>query len=169
MIQDEFKDTIERGTGRAMLLRKAYPQEDFFAAILNASIHNCAYDAQCESSRAEYLNEIISLSPQSDCLRKTILAELIALSGGHWDLHQLFALAKAFFLAGDAGARGVLYAAFQALGERQMEFVGTETLIELDGLSGLLFIAEVKGKRLLENPDYWEDDWDMIYTNDPTT
>jgi hypothetical protein len=72
-IKRRFRSSVRRGTGEAHLLIRAFPDLDFSREIIIACLKNFAYDGQCESSRAPYLYELISLSVKKEKIRQSIL------------------------------------------------------------------------------------------------
>ncbi len=58
---------------------------------------------------------------------------------------------------GDKGAKLAIYQKFD-LQEFNETYLGGDEIIQMDGLEGLLHIAKVIGKRLIEEDSYWEDD-----------
>jgi hypothetical protein len=120
---------------------------------------NYSYDTQCEDSRAEWLISLINLSKNKDFYIPKIIA---ALSTSHEfsDVSQLYKLCQLCAQQGDELAKQAIYEKFDAQ-EFNESYMGGEEVIQLDGLKGLLHVANVIGKRLLEDDDYWEDD--MLY------
>jgi len=70
----------------------------------------------------------------------------------------LFDLAKFFAQQGDNEARQAIYDRFLNNPIEGSDWVGYSEIIELDGLNGLIFIAEKFGKHIDKNPDDWQDD-----------
>jgi len=156
-IQQRFKSSIIRGTGEAHLLMLENPGVDFYSSIIKASIKNYAYDGQCESSRAEYLFEFISRSSKKGEIRKAILKALATDQKDTWTLTQLLDLAKIFALEGDHEAKQSIYHRFLNNPSPRASWAGISEIIELDGLDGLIVIANKIGSVLAEDPDDWQD------------
>ena len=152
-----FKSSVRRGTGEAYLLAKKYPDIDFSGDIIKACIKNFAYDGQCESSRAPYLFDIILISDKKEKIRSAILNALATEQNDTWTLTQLFDLAKMFALEGDTEARQAIYDRFYKNPINGSEWAGYSEIIDLDGLDGLLFIADRIGSEIKTNPDEWPD------------
>ena len=157
-IKQTFRSSIRRGTGEAHLIMQSNPTVDFSADIIKASLTNYAYDGQSENSRALYLSELIALSKQQNKIRKAVLHGLATEQEETWTLTQLFDLAKIFAQAGDTEARQAIYDRFLDNPIKGSDWVGYSEILELDGLKGLIFIAEKFGKYLDKNPDDWQDD-----------
>jgi hypothetical protein len=77
----------------------------------------------------------------------------------YYGLDQMCDLAVLFYKAGHSESKEVLYARFDKNSSKGYELCGQDQIIELDGLSGLLKVAEVVGKSLYNNKDDWEDSW----------
>ena len=157
-----FRSSIRRGTGEAYLLINKHKGIDFSDEIIKACLKNFAYDGQCESSRAGYLFELILLSNQRK-IRSKILHALATEQKHTWALTQLFDLAKLFALQGDHEAKQAIYGRFFTNPIDGSDWVGYSEIIDLDGLDGLLFIADKFGKGLQANPDDWHDDMAINY------
>lgn len=154
-----FRSSIRRGTGEACLLMKDHPEIDFSSDIIKACLKNFAYDGQMESSRATYLNELISLSPKRNKIRNAVLKALATEREDTWTLTQLFDLAKLFAEKGDIQAKQAIYDRFLVNPINGSDWVGESEILELDGIPGLLFIADKVGRMLESDPDNW---WDSL-------
>lgn len=157
-IKQTFRSSIRRGTGEAYLVIQNNPTIDFSADIIKASLTNYAYDGQSENSRALYLSELIALSKQRKKIRKAVLQGLATEQNDTWSLTQLFDLAKIFAQAGDIEARQAIYDRFLNNPIEGSDWVGYSEILELDGIKGLIFIADKFGKYIEQNPDDWQDD-----------
>ena len=156
-IRKRFKSAIRRGTGETHLIMKKYPEVNFSAEIIKASLKNFSYDNQSEGNRAIYVFELIELSKQKEKIRQKILQGLLSEMEDTWAVDQLFELALLFAKEGDTESREVIYKRYAEKSIDGSEWLGENAILELDGLDGLLFIAERKGKIFKENPDEWED------------
>lgn len=153
-LKKQFFNSIQCGTGRAYLIAQENPSIDFSAYIIKGALNNYAYDGQCESSRAQYIFGLIMLSDQKDKIRKAVLEGLFAENEDTWSLTHLFDLVKLYAEQGDEEARNAIYQRFL---QGDSDWVGYEEILALDGLKGLLFIAEKFGKELEQDPDRWQD------------
>lgn len=165
-IRQKFKSSIRRGTGEAYLILKGNPALDFSDDIIKACLTNFAYDGQAEGSRADYLFDLIKLSRQKDKIRNAILKGLSKEEKDTWALVQLFDLATLFAKEGDAGAKQAVYNRFFSNPIEGSDWCGYDSILELDGLTGLKNIAITIGKFLKENPDDWQDDMIIRYFQD---
>ena len=157
-IKKTFRSSIRRGTGEAHLIMQNNPTVDFSTDIIKASLTNFAYDGQSEDSRALFLSELIALSKQQDKIRKAVLQGLATEQDDTWTLTQLFDLVKIFAQTGDTEAKQAIYDRFFNHPVDHSDWVGYSEILELDGLKGLIFIADKIGKGLEQNPDDWQDD-----------
>ncbi len=150
----EFKRVLNIGLGRAILFLRSHDARPYRDAILDACLHNTAYDPQIEGSRATYLREVIALTGDEPFFRDRILAAL-AMSGGDWDAEQLFRLAATYAEEGDQHARRVLYAKYDQ-NARAGDDTGETTIVSLDGLAGLLHVIRLAcdSGRIADQDDY---------------
>ena len=156
-IKQRFKSSIKRGTGEAYLLMQSHPDIDFSDTIIMASVKNFAYDGQCEGSRAPYLVRLILLSNQQEKIRAAILKALATEKDDTWTLVQLFDFAKMLAENGDDEARQAIYDRYYTNIIPGSDWIGYDEILELDGINGLLFIADKVGKALEKDPDDWQD------------
>ena len=133
------------------------PTVDFSADIIKASLKNYAYDGQSEGSRALYLSELIALSKKQDKIRHAIFRGLASEQKDTWTLVQLFGLATIFAKNGDTKAKKAIYRRFFKKVIDGSDWCGYASIIELDGLDGLKYIASTIGKSLEKNPEDWQD------------
>jgi hypothetical protein len=162
-LRQKFKSAIKRGTGETHLLMKDNPNVDFSNDIIKASLTNLSYDNQSEGSRASYIFELYELSGQKDKIRDAILKGLSTEQKDTWALEQLFDLAALFAKLGDIEARKAIYKRFYKNIIPGSEWVGQESIIGLDGLEGLMRVAEIKGRIIQKDPQEWEDSWFVEY------
>ncbi len=152
-----FLNSLKRGTGEAYIIANENPTIDFSDYIIRGALRNYAYDGQSEPSRAQYIFDLISLSNKKEKIRKAILTGLATEQEDTWSLTHLFDLAKLFALQGDIEARQAIYERFLKRPISHSEWVGSQEILELDGLEGLMYIAEMFGKVIEQNPDVWQD------------
>ena len=108
---DAFRDALCKGLGRAVLHVRKHGCSGVEQHILDACLHDLAYDAQCEGNRAPWLYPILCLCKDKKPFRDAILESLQAATE-HYDAGQLFALARFFAKEGDAAARSAIYEKF---------------------------------------------------------
>jgi len=157
-LSDRFAQSIKNGTGEAIVLLMENPSAYFNQFILEACTHNLAYDPQCEGSRINYLSEIMSFARNKVALTEKIISELNSPCKDYWDTQLLFKLSEVFAKQGNQLARATIYQRYSNNVNEGYEFVDTDVLVSLDGLQGLEFVADIQGKQLEFDADYWVDD-----------
>lgn len=158
-IKRQFLNSLKRGTGEAYLLLKGNPNIDFSNHIIKGVLNIYAYDGQCESDRAKYIFDIILISKQKDKIRKAVLQGLATEQNDTWNLTHLFAIAKLYAQQNDTEVKKAIYDRFLNNPIEGSDWVGVYEILELDGLNGLFYVAEMFGKHIEQNPDDWQDDW----------
>jgi hypothetical protein len=162
-IKRQFFNSLKRGTGEAFLILKSNPTIDFSDLIIKGAITNYSYDNQSEGSRANYIYRFIQKSNQKDKIVKAVLAKLESEKKDYWGLDQMCDLAVKFYKAGYLEAKTALYNRFEKNNLEEYEFCGQDQLMEIDGINGILKVAETVGKTLFENPDDYEESWRIDY------
>lgn len=155
-IKKQFEEELKKGTGKAILLFKRYYKKvDFVPALIEASLHNPDYDPQCSGSRAGYLYEMMQLLPNRIAIENEILKRFLKIY--RCSVQQLFRLALLFAKNGNDFARPIIYRKFKKEIRTPDRGAGGDEIVELDGLNGLLFVAEELGRSLIAKETYWED------------
>ncbi len=131
---EAFTHAINNGLGRAVLWLRHHPWRPYEAAITHVCLHNTAYDAQCEGSRAEYVYDIIRLTDSPETFAEITAKGLLA-SKDYWDTYHLYHLARLLAQGGDTAARDAVYAKFRQ-DDAQEHFIGSDQIFRLDGMSG---------------------------------
>jgi len=152
----EFPRALALGLGRGILHLRDHDGHPYRELILDACLHNRAYDPQVEGSRAAYMLEVIRESREMAFFTGAVLRSLFD-TGHDWDTPQRFELARRLAQSGNTEAREAMYAAFKAA-ELSASDVAVE-FIELDGINGLLFVVGQIGRQLTANASRWEDDF----------
>lgn len=152
-IRRQFFNSLKRGTGEAYLILQNNPNINFSDAIIKGAITNYAYDQQSEGSRAMYIYSFIKKVKQKDKIIKAVLAKLQVEKKDYWSLDQMCDLAVLFFKAGHMNAKTALYNRFEKNTLEGYEFCGKGQLMEVDGISGVLKVAEIVGRKILEEND----------------
>jgi hypothetical protein len=101
--EEDFAEALKKGLGRALLHVKHHGLKNIEDLVLNACLHNQAYDPQCESSRAERLWGMIKNRQEFPVFRNKILNALKK-EKYHHDLQELFQFAKLMVQEGDNDA-----------------------------------------------------------------
>ncbi len=156
-IKRQFYDSLKRGTGEAYLIANNNPSVDFSNYIIKGALKNFAYDGQSEDSRARYIFDLISISNNKEKIRNAVFEGLETEQDDTWSLTHLFDLAKLFAQQGDNEARQAIYDRFLNSPIEGSVWVGYKEILELDGLKGLIYIAEKFGKVIEQDPEDWQD------------
>lgn len=157
-IKRKFFDSLKRGTGEAYLIGRDNPTVDFSNIIIKGALKNFAYDGQSEGSRAQYIFDLIAISKNQTKIKDAILNGLANEQDDTWSLTHLFEISKLYALHGNPEFKQAIYDRFLNNPIEGSDWVGYEEILELDGLNGLIHIAEKFGKVIAQNPDDWQDD-----------
>jgi hypothetical protein len=158
-IKRKFFNSLKRGTGEAYLIMKDNPTIDFSAYIIKGVLKNYAYDGQSESSRAQYIFDLIELSNKKGKIKKAVLKGLETEQDDTWNLTHLFDIAKIYAEQSDTEAKQAIYNRFLKYPATSDDWAGAFEILSLDGLQGLFYIAEKFGKAIEQNPDDWQDNF----------
>jgi hypothetical protein len=161
-IQRQFFNSLKRGTGEAYLILQDNPGIDFSDLIIEGAITNFAYDQQSEGSRATYVYRLIKKVKQKDKIITAVLTKLQVKKSDDWGLYQMCDLAVLFFKSGHTEAKTALYNRFEKNNLKGYVFCGQKQLMEIDGINGVLKVAETIGKKIVEEND-WADSWYVDY------
>jgi hypothetical protein len=151
----EFQRAVALGLGRAVQYLADHDASPYREIILDACLHNKAYDPQVEGSRAEYMFDIISRCDDTAFYSDAVIRSLSD-EEHDWDTPQRFELARLLAQVGASSAREAMYSAFRAKELHASDIAAP--FIELDGIQGLLFVAGQIGEQLARNSNQWEDD-----------
>lgn len=156
-LKQKFRNAIKRGTGETYLFIKENPTIDSSKAIIKAALFDFSYDQQCEPSRDFYIAELIELSGKKDKILPIIYEALKTESDDDWSIEQIFDIAAIYAKQGDERAKKAVYGNYYKYAIGGSDWCGQDAIVEIDGLEGLKFVTETKGKVLADNPDKWED------------
>ena len=145
--RNEFVDALQKGKGRVVQHLQSCGAVDLQAEVLHACLNNLAYDVQCEDCRADWLISLIDLCGDEAFFSKRIV-ESLSCATEYWDVSQLFSLAERFARRGNKEARAAIIEKFEKQ-EFNESCLGGSQLVALDGINGLLQVADVSGGRLL--------------------
>lgn len=152
-----FVDNLQKGLGRTFNYINRNEKEEIKHDLLNACLHHLAYDPQSEGSRADWLFELITLTDDIEFYRQNIF-QALPNTTDFWDVEQLYDLIAIWANKGSNKARQIIYETF-AKQEFNESWLGGKHIIAIDGISGLLYVAEIVGMRLLKDDELWEDDY----------
>ncbi|MBZ5727894.1 MAG: hypothetical protein LAP87_23235 [Acidobacteriia bacterium] len=150
MDQTQFQDVLRLGLGRAILYARLHDLREFREVILDACLHCYSYDIQCEGTRGMYMYDLVGCLPDKNFYYAEVLKSLAG-SGDDWDAAQRFHFAACLAFDGNEVARQAMYASY-APGPRMGELIGIDFL-KMDGIKGLLFVAEKIGALLMVKPE----------------
>jgi len=157
-IKRQFYDSLKRGTGEAYLIVKNNQSIDFSTYLVKGALKNFSYDGQSEDSRAKYIFDLSSITENKKKIRNAVLKGISTEQDDTWSLTHLFDLAKLYAEQGDEEAKQTIYERFLKDSIEGSDWVGYQEILELDGLKGLLYIAEKFGKVIEQAPEDWQDD-----------
>jgi hypothetical protein len=159
----EFESTVGLGLGRAVLHLLDHDARPYREIILDACLHNKAYDPQVEGSRAVYMLEVMRASGELAFYSDAVIRSLEEEADG-WDTSQRSQIARLLAQNGNESARQAMHSAFEV--KRTFDGEVAEEFIELDGLTGLIFVVHRIGGLLIQNPERWEDDYLLSVASD---
>lgn len=155
MTPEQFRAALHDGLGRALRDVRSVPSEPMREILLDACLHDRAIDPECDGDRSAWLVDIMDAAGEFEWLAPQIVGGIPALED-LWDVEQALDLAVRFAQRGVAGAREAVYAEF----DRQRfneDCLGGLQLVALDGISGLLHVAQRIGRRSAEQEYYIDD------------
>ena len=133
-----------------MVYARDHDVDEFQDVILDACLHCHSCDPQCEGTRSAYMLEVINLLSEKDFYYDAVLKSLPE-DGDTWNTVQRFHFAACLALEGNEAARRLIYESYKP-GPTMGELTGINFL-HLDGISGLLFVAETMGALLMTKPE----------------
>lgn len=156
MTQDEFREYLWAGHGRAAVYARSHDVAAFRDVILDACLYCRAIDPQCEGTRAGYMLEFVQHLPDTSYYTEAVLRSLPQ-GGDDWDAAQRFHFATHMAMEGDPRAKSLVYENFRP-GPRMGEGIGID-FVRLDGMSGFLFAAEKMGELWLSGTPDVDEGW----------
>jgi hypothetical protein len=153
---EQFRDALQKGLGRALLHVREHGTEGLEEIILDGCLHNYCEEPIFEGSRGSWLMKMIDGNNNSSYYLERVI-DAATISSEYWDTIQLCDLLLHFAEQGDSKARAALYESFdrQIFGD---SWPGGPDIIYLDGIEGMLHIAEVVGVRMRDDDAYNEAD-----------
>jgi hypothetical protein len=151
------RDALRKGLGRA--LQWALSGRLDHGLLLEACLQDQRFDLQVESSRAEWLWQMIRAAGAMEPFRVPILHALHDLSDEHSGSH-LCEMARLYAQAGDEAFRTRLYEIVEQKPFAHIPWLGEEEIMGLDGEQGFLFAARARGQLLAGRK--WECDDDSL-------
>lgn len=155
LTREEFADALRKGKGRAWQYVRDQGDASVEDVLLGAAQENLCYDSQVDGCRADWLMEMIDRTHQPAFYYDHVVANFINTTDT-WDVQQQSGILLQLGRREYPGAKKVLYDKFELQEFNETWLMGRE-IIELDAIPGLLRVADVLGRRMLRNPDFWED------------
>lgn len=151
--REEFEPALQRGHGRAFLHVREYGLQNVSDLLLEACLHDKAYDPQCEDSRAKWLLEMFRDSAEYKTYANSIFTAL-SNEMETWDLLQLCEIAAHMAINGDEEAHAALLArVMQQSAGTDDNWVGASELVKVEGVDAVVQLARNYGKLLLNDPE----------------
>jgi len=146
----QFASALQKGQGRALVHSRQFGLDGNESAVLNACLHNQAYDPQCEGDRADWLLEFASADETTGHIVSELIDRLGESTDEFWDASLRCKLALRLAQRGHARARDILYGALRKW-PNTADIIGEQEIIELDGAEGLLRVAEFHGSLIRQH------------------
>ena len=163
LTRDQFAEALAKGLGRAHLHLQRHGGAGLEDLVLDACLHERAYDPQCEEDRGHWLAALTSAAGLEGAILPALVESLRGLGDvGEWDRFHRCSVAAQFAARSHNAAREALYAAFRESIERD-DPVGASDIIALDGAEGLIAVADALGQRLRTNPELEVGEWRLAW------
>lgn len=160
---DQFRVALEKGLGRAVLHIREHGAEGLRDHLLHACLHNVAHDTQLEGDRSGWLLSMIDITGEEAFYRERILEKIEVIDEvQEADRKQLLCFAREFAKRGHEKFRQSIYRIFDS--QKYDDYNGDKEIVELDGVKGLLHVADINGLKLRIDPGcYWENGYLLNY------
>ena len=152
----QFREILHLGLGRAILYAHDHDMRQYRDVILDACLHCYSYDVQMEGTRADYMYELVGRLPDKAFYCDAVLNALAG-SGDDNDAVQRFRFALRLSRDGHERAKRMMRESYNP-GPSRGELIGVNFL-DMDGIQGLLFVAEKMGAVLLAKPGESDIGW----------
>lgn len=146
MDPNKFQWSLKIGQGRPHVYLSSNDDAQYSDNILFSCINSTIYDQQCEDQRGRYLFDLIRLTNKVSFYRSAISKSLLNTSDDS-NLMQLFDIAMHFALHNDKCMRRDMYRAYERIVSHSPH-IGASNIIEMDGLEGLQYVANLVGAQL---------------------
>lgn len=159
LTREQLSAALQKGHGRAIRHCREHGGADLAEVILDACLHNRAYDPQCEGPRADWMMQIVEAADLQGSAAQAIEAGLSRPldDRGFWDATHMCQMARLLARRGYSAARRALYGALRK-SSTSLDLIGADEIIQLDGTDGLLFVADALGSWLEEDSQLSLDD-----------
>ncbi len=155
MNEAEFARLVSLGLGRAVIYLHENDPAPYRTIVLDACLHCKSFDPQVEGMHAAYALDLAETFSEFETISESIISTLTD-TNDTWDIAHRFAVARLLAEREFPGARSAMYEKFDSADRDIRDMVAAEIVV-LDGLDGLLFVADRIGARLAANPKDWQD------------
>jgi hypothetical protein len=146
----ELPKILRLGLGRGIIYARRGDLREFRDVILDACLRCYSYDIQVEGTRASYMYDLVGCLADKDFYYNEVLNSL-AEGGDDWHAAERFEFAACLAFDGNEKAKQAMYDCYDP-GPEMGEHIGIDFL-RMDGIKGLLFVAEKMGALLMETPE----------------
>ncbi|MCG3128736.1 MAG: hypothetical protein CHACPFDD_03627 [Phycisphaerae bacterium] len=150
--REQFAAATRAGLGRALMHVAQHGAEGVDDLIVDCCLRDPTFDPQCECARGPWIGEIAVAAGLGDIVAEKVAA---ALRRGPDDAcagpGYLCGVALSLARRGHDVARAALYEGLKP-DDDQLAFFAADEIVELDGIAGLLHVAEQIGAWLSANP-----------------
>ena len=178
MNKKEFKKYMQQGLGRCVIaLKSSNNIEKYKDIVLWGCLHNLSYDTQCEGTRAAYVYKLTTYFQDENYFLVPLIEAFEKLPCHFdWLFSHYCELLHNFAENGNGAAKEALqkkynYLLSTLLSKRRFSRYDFErdnfericlAMSFIDGIDGLLVIADDMGRLFKENPHYSGDDFDWF-------
>jgi hypothetical protein len=153
----QLLSALQKGHGRALMHVRAVGLAEVESCVIDACLHDRVYDSEVEGDRTDWLMEIIAASGAESRIAQILIPQLDEPTDRYRDAVQRCQSACGLAQRGHPGARARLYGCLRK-SPNSADLIGAAQIIALDGVDGLLHVAEYLGTLLLREPCDWIDD-----------
>jgi hypothetical protein len=151
---EQQRDALQKGLGRALQWALSGQLGD--EPLLEACLRDQRFDTQVESSRGDWLWQMVRAVEATERFRTPVLHALYDLSDDR-SADQLCELACRYAETEDGTFRTRLYEIVEQKPVADSPWLGEEQIIALDGEQAFLFAARVRGRLLADREWEWDD------------
>ncbi len=153
-----FTTALHQGRGSAFLHLHDFPSDELFDILLDACLHNRAFDRQCEGPRAAWLHTLIA---HDDRLCAAVL-EAFENPVEEQDCFQVANLVGLFARNGNPEAAAALRHSWA-----ENDLAGETAIIALDGVPAAIEVVRRLGLLLIADPDEYADSLEFLTDDAP--
>lgn len=152
----KLRHALHLGLGRAIFYAQEQDLRPFRDVILDTCLHCYSYDTDVEGTRSDFMYELLQALPDKQFFFDEVLKSLKD-CGDDADAVQRFHMAARLAFDGSEAAKQAVYN-YYSPGPRRGVNIGLDFLT-LDGLQGLLFVADKIGALLIAQPAEADSGW----------